>query len=374
MTRNFTKRTGLLPFIVLFVLTPAAMAQTRPTEGAAASAEQIVEAYLQKSGDRGFSAAVWAEGGVAWSQQWGQRDKENGHDVTPDTMFRIGSVSKMITVMTLGSMVQRGELSLDATIDTYLPEAPANYAPLTPRLLAGHLAGVRHYASQAEFLSQKQCDEQAAALEIFAADPLVSKPGSEYHYSTYGYTTLGAVMERAAGKSLAELLRERIYAPSGMENTFAEHNETVEGELAVPYVSVQGQNMISPPVNNSCKLSGGGLVSTPIDLAKFLGAVCENRIVSRETLQEMLTSMHTADGEATGVGLGWRIANDDRERRYIHHGGSAAGGRCFILLYPDAGVGVALCMNLYTDGPTFGEDMALQIATLFLDSEDDQSP
>lgn len=367
-----TRCGGMLSTTLLLAVTGVVQAQADAVVevSAAELAEQRIEVFLEDIGAHGFGAAVWADGDVAWSRQWGLRDKERELPVDAATMFRIGSVTKLITAMALASMAEREELDLDATIDAYLPDLPDGYTAMTPRMLAGHLAGVRHYdprRMQQEFLSQEQCDDQASALARFVADELVGEPGKAYFYSTYGFTTLGAVMEQAAGKPLIVVFRERVFEPAGMMHTYGEHNEEIRGELAVPYASWGGQEMTMPSVDNSCKLAGAGIVSTPIDLARFLGAVGEHRLVSGKTTEDMFTSLETADGQVTGVGIGWRVAKDGEQRRYVHHGGSAAGGRAFVLLYPDAGVGVALCMNLSSDAVSFDEELALEVAAAFLD-------
>ena len=334
-----------------------------------ASAEQAIQQFLDEAGDWGFCAAVWADGKVAWSRQWGDRDKENSLPVTPDTMFRIGSVSKLITATTLMSMAEQDQISLDKTIDNYLSDLSESYANINSRMLAGHLSGIRHYSPQRmrqEYMSRTAYDSQRAAMKVFASDPLLHQPGEAYFYSTYGYTVLGAVMEQVGQKPLSELFRQQVYEPAGMSNTYGEHNETVSGEIAVPYAVYGGREMIMPPVNNSGKLGGGGVVSTAIDLARFLGAVAENRLVSKETFAEMLVTQKTASGEDTGVGIGWRIAEDSSGRSYIHHGGSAAGGRAFVLLYPEQNVGVALIMNVSGNKKSFAEELAMQVAGPFL--------
>ncbi|MGI9516423.1 MAG: serine hydrolase domain-containing protein, partial [Pirellulaceae bacterium] len=361
--------TGLLFTVVAGLLnTTEALAQAARPEDQATAA---INKFLEQAGQWGFSAAVWTDGEVEWSHQWNYRDKEQELPVTSETMFRIGSVSKTITAMTLAAMAEQGQLSLDANIESYLPDLPQRLSEITCRQLAGHLAGIRHYdpqRMQQEFLSREQYDDQKSALSIFMDDPVLHAPGEEYLYSTYGYTLLGAVMEGAAEKPLIRSMRDLVFVPAGMTHSYGEHNEPFEGEIAVPYAVMNGRELIVPPINNSGKLAGGGLISTPEDLARFLGAVANHQIVSRDTLAEILKSQKTSDDTATGVGLGWRIATDPQDRRYIHHGGSAAGGRTFVLLYPDHDAAIALCMNLSSDQVTFGEELALEALQPFLDS------
>ncbi len=335
------------------------------------AASKHIEEFLETASDAGFSAAVWADGKVAWSQQWGLSNKKEHKSVDAKTMFRIGSVTKILAATALCDMVEDKKLTLDDALSDFLPDAPKHFRSITPRQLACHLSGIRHYPDdsrlkQQEFLSQEYYDSHLKAMKIFQSDALKSKPGAEYLYSTYGYTTLGAIMESADSKTFVEIFQERVFAPAGMKHTFCEHNETVTGELAVPYGETLGRVIVFPKVDNSNKLAGGGLVSTPNDLARFMGALVENRMISDKTFELMMQSQQTNSGKNTRVGIGWRIAKDSRGRRLVHHGGAAAGGRAFILLYPDQKVGVALCMNLASHKIKFDEDLALKVVLPFV--------
>ncbi len=359
---------ALLLTVVFVALAPESTLgqQTIPPQE---QAQAAVKQFLDTAGDVGFAIAVWQDSEIVWSEQWGERDKQQKLPVTSETMFRIGSVTKVMTATAAAAMAEHNKFDLDKPIKQYLPDIPAHLAPITPRQIAGHLSGIRHYDPeriQQEILIADHFDNQAAALKLFASDPLVHDPGDAYFYSTHAFTVLGAALESASEQSMAEVLRERILKPAEMRHTFAEHNEEFSGELAVPYAIYQGQEIIVPHVDNSWKLAGGGLISTPVDLAKFLGAVADNRLVSAETLAMMLQAQSTNAGQKTGVGLGWRIAKDSSGRTLIHHGGSAAGGRAFVLLYPKERIGVAACMNLAADEVRFDEELMLKVLSPYL--------
>ena len=352
-----------------FLTLPATSVCGMQTQTAEETATEHIEEFLQSADEAGFAAAVWADGKIIWSREWGFSNRETRDPVDEETMFRIGSVTKVITATALCVMVENDELTLNSRLGDYLPSAPKHLHPITTRQLACHLSGIRHYDPnriQEEYMSNDHFDNQRAAMKIFQSDALLSHPGEDYLYSTYGYTALGAIMESASETPFVEILRERIYRPSGMEHTFGEHNEEVRGQMAVPYGEVNGQVIEYPKVDISNKLAGGGLVSTPRDLARFMGALVENRIVSEETLEMMMEKQHTDSGKATPVGIGWRVAKDSRGRRLMHHGGSAPGGRAFVLVYPDHKVAVAMCMNLASHTIRFDEDLALPVVLGFL--------
>lgn len=114
--------------------------------------------------------------------------------VTAETRFRIGSVSKALTSVAVGRLLQDGRLDLDSPVQRYVPGFPAKRYPITVRQVAGHLAGIRHYFP-GEFENREHYPTITQGLAIFAADSLLFEPGTAFAYSSYGYNLLGAVIE-----------------------------------------------------------------------------------------------------------------------------------------------------------------------------------
>src|SRR6267378_3950851 len=135
-----------------------------------------------------------------YSEGFGYADLEERVPVWPTTKFRIGSISKPLTATALVQLVEAGKLDLDAPVQKYVPSFPEKGAVITTRMLAGHLAGIRHYQGD-EFNIQKHYANVLDGVKIFENDPLVSPPGTKFNYSSYGYNLLSAVVESAASES-----------------------------------------------------------------------------------------------------------------------------------------------------------------------------
>ena len=129
----------------------------------------------------GALITVIRDGVMIWSEGFGFADLEQRVPVTPLTRFRIGSVSKPLTSIALGLLVEEGKLDLDAPVQQYVPDFPVKPWPLTTRQLAGHLAGIRHYRGD-EFASARHYDTVRDGLAIFANDSLLFEPGTQYAY------------------------------------------------------------------------------------------------------------------------------------------------------------------------------------------------
>jgi len=142
----------------------------------------------------GLSVAVSIDGQVVWSEGFGYANIETGTPVTSTTKFRIGSVSKPLSAVAMGILVDQGKLDLDLPVQHYVPSFPEKAkGTVTSRQLGGHIAGVRHYSGN-EMLSSRKYETVTQSLEIFEDDTLQTPPGEAYSYSSYGWNLLSAVV------------------------------------------------------------------------------------------------------------------------------------------------------------------------------------
>lgn len=335
----------------------------RPLAGQSVRGDSLAESLFRKLQPPGISIAVAGQDRILrW--QLGSANLETGGHVERKTLFRVGSDSKLFTAAIAARLAARGRLDLDAPISRYLPDLPAAYRPLTARQLAGHLGGVRHYGA-GEFASQLSYPSVSASLGVFLRDSLVAPPGVRYSYSSYGYNLLGAVLEAAGADSFDRLLRKEVAEPLQLRLTSLEPSGHLSKGQARPYSrDSSGQYRISPSVDLSDRWPSGGIVSTAEELARFALGLFSAGYLPDSLRSLWLEPQRTTAGTSTPVGLGWRIALDPRGRTYLHHGGSAMGGRAFLLVYPKERVAVAILANTEAN---FGESEALAFARLLLD-------
>ncbi|MGH7565496.1 MAG: serine hydrolase domain-containing protein [Gemmatimonadota bacterium] len=305
-----------------------------------------------------------AGGRIAFSDAFGIADLETGAPATPLTRFRIGSIGKSLTVAGAVLLAERGRLDLDARVDRYLPAVISAAGGATARQLAGHLGGIRHYRDD-EYIGVTHYDDVLDAIEPFIGDSLVAPPGAEYSYSTYGYTLLSAVVQAAAGEPFFEWMRRAVFEPLGMTGSVADDVEAVVPHRAAFYRIDEGELVPARFTDNSYKLAGGGLLSTPEDLARFGIGLLEGALLTDDGVRSLFASQRTSAGEETGNGLGFRPRLDWDGRRVVHHGGASEGGRAFLLLYPEEGIVVAMATNR-SNAPLF-EQEAQSVAHLFLE-------
>lgn len=333
---------------------------------AIAQGRSVIDSLMEARAVPGLSVAVSVDGAVVWSEGFGFADLEQRVPVTPITKFRIGSISKSLTAAALGVLYEQGKLDLDTPVQRYVPAFPEKpKGAVTTRLLAGHLAGVRHYRGR-EFLLAERFPTVASGLAIFQDDTLLFTPGSRYSYSSYGWNLLSAVIEGASGESFLSYMRKTVIEQLGLRHTVADHTDSIIAYRTAFYDrSEDGVVTNAPYVDNSYKWAGGGYLSTPEDLVRFANAHLNGEILKPETVRLWWTSQRNAAGEETGYGMGWRV-DTYRGRRTVGHGGGSIGGNCQLVIFPDQRIVVAMTAN---SGNVGYRDVPQRIGLAFVDAK-----
>jgi serine beta-lactamase-like protein LACTB len=333
--------------------------------------EMAVSTFMSGNSAPGIGAAVVLDGEPVWSAGFGMADLEDSAAVTSSTLFRLGSISKPITATAILQLWERGKLDLDAPVQKYCPSFPQKEWPITSRELLGHLGGIRHYNPDGKGDipedSARHFSNMEESLQIFAADPLVAKPGSKFNYSTYGYTLLGCVLEGAAALKYVDYVHENVFKPAGMAQTQADNFFSVIPHRTRWYHKDKSGIVHNAGVlDSSYKIPGGGLISSADDMARFEAAILADKLLQRASRDLMWASQKTDDGTPTGYGMGWGTL-----RKYgltlVMHGGGQQGTSTTILIAPERRAGIVVLTNM--DGLDTGA-LAADILKIVLDLKD----
>lgn len=351
------------------IATIAAAAPSGRWGGAVERSRQIVREDVATMNLPGLSVAVAAGGDIVWAEGFGWADVENQVKVSPDTRFHIGTASKMLTSAGVGLLLEKGQLELDDEIQAYVPAFPKKPWPVTLRQLMAHTAGVRRDAGDEEPM-HAHCSETAEALPRFADKDLLFEPGTKYRYSNYGWILVSGAVEAAAREPFGRFMRRQIFEPLGMDRTRAEA-VTGSPEQAVYYFprfaadtryGTQGPET----ADFSCFSGASAFLSTPSDMARFIIAVKNGRLLKPETVKMLQTSERLPGGEETGYGLGWdleTITVNGAQTRVIGYDGYLRDGQVStFLFFPDRDLVVAVISNMSFAGTTA---IATKIAEIF---------
>jgi serine beta-lactamase-like protein LACTB len=342
-----------------------AFSQRAPTDYAAATARAraLIADGMRASQIPALSIAVMANGTVVWSEAFGPARIEPREAATPSTLFRVGSVSKGITTAALMRLRESGRIHLDTSVRRYVAEWPAQHPVMTVGQLASHLAGIRHYQG-AEFTSRRRFETVIASLAPFMNDSLLFAPGSQFGYSTYGYTLLSAAMERAAGVPFLAYVDSVVVRPLGLKSTRPDHADSAWSERATFYYRSPDGWPLTPPVDQSNKWAGGGYLSTAEDMARLGTALLRPGFLTSESLSLLFQSRTLPTGEPTGYGMGWFVATDSAGHKVAYHGGSSVGGTAMLNLHLEDQV--VLCILVNTTASRMVNQLSEQIAHLFV--------
>lgn len=227
----------------------------------------------------------------------------NGTEKKPLTAanrFRIGSITKMFTAAMILQLVEEGKLKLTDTLDKFFPQVP-NAKKITIVQILWHRSGIpnvkREPNSQSNVNTIPVTKDEMLALIVKATPDF--EPDTKHSYSNSGYQLLGLILEKVTGKPYEEVLKERITSKIGLADTYlATGNIDVSKNEALTYMNFGDPWKPVTETHPSILFSAGGIVSTPNDLAKFIQALFDRKIVSKESLDQMKT---IRDGEGSGM-------------------------------------------------------------------------
>jgi len=289
----------------------------------------------------GASLLVIRDGVPLVRRGYGFADLEHRVAATPQTDYRLASVSKQFTATAILLLAQDGKLSLDDRARRWLPSLPATADAITVRQLLSHQGGLIDYEDiMAADTSVPLRDKDVLTL-LAKTDHLYFAPGTSYRYSNGGYAVLALIVEQASGMPFQDFLRQRIFLPLGMTGTLA---YVAEGP-PVPHrafgYSEEGQHWLRTDQSmTSSVLGDGGIYSSIDDLARWDAALYDNRLLSDASRKAAFTPWTATDDPTVEYGYGWRITGET-----LWHSGETIGFRNVIVRYPKRHLTVVLLTN-----------------------------
>jgi serine beta-lactamase-like protein LACTB len=315
---------------------------------------QLARAALVHQNLPGLSVAVGVGGDIVWAEGFGWADLENRVPVAPNMRLRIGHASKALTSAAVGLLLEQGRLDLDEEIQTYVPAFSRKQWTVMLRQLMGHVAGVRHYDNEEDYMPSAHCERASERLQRFADDPLRFQPETRYGYSAFGWILVSAAVEAAANEPFFTFMRTQIFQPLGMRDTTTDSvTEPIPDRATFYYPRLSGDPSYGPElattVDYSCFAGAGAFLSTPSDLVRFGMAVSSGTLLKPATISMLQTPQRLLSGEETEYGLGWMLETfplaGEPTRLASHASRTLLGGSTSFMTFPERGIVVAVMSN-----------------------------
>ena len=315
--------------------------------------EQLVDAVLGKEMEqqhvRGAAFAFVQDGRILLLKGYGVSSLASGRPVDPEqTIWRIGSISKVFTADAVLQLAERGRIALDADVNDYLHRVQAPRAldlPVTPAQLLTHTAGFD------EIRPGTQAPDRAGVLPLatFLASRLepISPPGAVIAYSTYGMTLAGHLVEEVSSQPFEVYLRENVWRPLGMKRTCIDVPEEWSDDVAVGYEYENGVH-VPQPWEWYHTIPASSINSTAADMARWLlahlgrGRTGDAVLMSAASMDNMLRQHATGHPRIAGFAYGWNENLEPGYPRFLDHGGNMAGFSAEALIVPERGTGFFL--------------------------------
>lgn len=306
--------------------------------------EATIDAWMRDYAGRvpGASVLVLHDGEPVFRRGYGMADLEAGTAATPDTNYRLASVSKQFTAACILLLAEDGALAVDDPVRRWLPSLPAAADAVTLRHLLSHTSGLVDYEDLIPGDQTTQVHDADVLRLLEGEDRLLFAPGSDYRYSNSGYALLALVVERASGMRFAAFLQARIFAPLGMTATLArEDGGPAVAHRAYGYTFDGTAWRRTDQSTTSAVLGDGGIYSSLADLARWDAALYDDRLLgaaSRALAFRPATA--TPEPDVAHYGFGWRLQGGMQ-----WHSGESIGFRNVLVRFPAQRLTVIVLTN-----------------------------
>jgi CubicO group peptidase (beta-lactamase class C family) len=276
-----------------------------------AALDTQIRQNAERHGIPAQAVLVLRNGNVLYRNTTGLADVETRRAVRPDDVYAAYSVSKLFMSTLIMQLVDEGRLDLDQPVSRYVPDLPPAWGTVRVHHLLNHSSGLPDFfdgVAPATSFPPTRDD----VFRSLADRPLAFRPGAETRYGQTGYLLLQAILERIHGVPYREIVRTRITAPFGLDDTYLGLAHAPRQRLVSPYRGEGGRLVPDPTIPwQDYSIAHAELYTTPDDLGAFLTAVAQGKLVRRETLVRMWEPFRAQNGQA-GFAAGWDYGESGR--------------------------------------------------------------
>ena len=326
----------------------------------------------------GFSVGVIHDGKLVFARGYGLAEVAKRTPITPDTDFRLASVTKQFTAMSIMLLVHDGKLRYDDTLVKIFPEFPSYGKDITVRQLLNHTSGLKDYGE----LYMKQVGDQTpidkvpqildrGVLQLLEQQTSTDfPPGTKWMYSNSGYAVLAMIVEKVSGRPFGDFLHDRIFKPLHMDKTVAYEkgkNDIPNRAFGYRKDKESGQFVFADQSPTSAVLGDGGIYTSVKEMAKWDKGLRTHKLITEAEMREALTPVQVEggvkfpDGKELAYGFGWFLDPYKGRERQWHNGGTM-GFLTSIQRFPSDKLTIVVLSNRTDLDPS---ELALKVADLY---------
>jgi len=267
------------------------------------------------------AAILISKGGeILYQNSIGMANVEYQIPISNQTKFHIGSITKQFTAAAILMLKEEGKLNLDDDIRKHLTEFPEKKYPITIAHLLTHTSGIKDYPRIPEIRSQLRNNlSPEQIIELSKDKELEFEPGSKLGYSNTGYILLGLIIEKVSDQAYGTFLKNRIFKVLDMHNSELNNYEAIIKNRAIGYSEDENDQLIHATFHTS-PFSSGAIISTVEDMNKWISGLFSYKVISKTSVDKMLSNYTLNNGDTTDIGFGWEINEIAGEPCYEHSG------------------------------------------------------
>ncbi len=326
--------------------------------------DQLLNKLFEQGGPGGVALVV-KDGKTIYRKAFGMANLELNVKMTPENIFRIGSITKQFTAVAILKLAEEGKIDLDAEITEYIKDYPTHGHSITIKHLLNHTSGIKSYTGMAKWVAEerKKAFTPAELVDYFKHEPMDFVPGEQFRYNNSGYILLGHIIELVSGESYADYIQNHLFKPLNMDSSSYGSTSRIVKNRAAGYDKADDAYKNADFLSMTQPFAAGSLLSTVDDVHTWYQAILNDEVISQES-REMAHQMGVLNsGEKIDYGFGWRIANIQASPM-IEHGGGINGFSTASLVLPEEGVFVAVFSNCTCNYPG---NVANEMAAIAID-------
>lgn len=324
--------------------------------------DSILSRYTNPN-EPGASVLVLKNNKIVFKKGYGLSNINSGEAIKPTTNFRLASVTKQFTAMSILLLEQKHKLSLEDPISKYFSILPPYISKIRIKDLLTHSSGLIDYEDLMPSNQQVQLHDTNCLQLMFMADTLYFQAGTQYRYSNTGYAILALIVEQVSGQPFAQFLKENIFKPLKMKTTVAfEEGKSVVANRAYGNSLEQNTWKQTDQSLTSAVLGDGGIYTNVLEYTKWIKALLSYKLINEELQKKAWSSTILDNGKIIDYGYGWHVETFNNITHPFHDG-SSIGFRNSVGLFPDQNLMVVILTNRNEHDPI---EEVHKIASLYL--------